>query len=144
MKDPIMEKLTPNQRALAAAILAEVIARPSFQVAMLWVERSGLQRAARGYPTSVGMICLCVEHTWGAVVGRQVMALALENSGFTVAGRSFGPGMAYELATNVRRRSINSTPWRTEQPRPERWLWAADAAPVPGVETLYKNLKARP
>ena len=137
-----MKKLTAHQLAIAAPILAEVVARPSFRVAMLWVERSGLQRAARGYPTSVGMICLCLEHTWGAVVGRQVMALALEQCGFTVAARSFGPGMAYELAANVRRGSINGTPWRTEQPRPERWLWAADAAPVPGIETLYKNLKA--
>lgn len=136
-----MKKPTPQHLESVADTLALVVSRPSFAVAMRWIhEGSGAERSPAGFPTSVGMLCFLLEATWGAQVSTQTMALALENSGFRIAARSFGPDMAYELATNVNRSSINRTPWQTEKPNPACWAWALDEPGDPRRGALYANL----
>jgi hypothetical protein len=137
-----MKKPTPQYLALVEPTIAEIVSRPSFRVAMRWIETSATARTKSTYPTSVGLICFVLEATWGAIVDRQTMALALEQCGFKIAARDFVGGN-YELAVNIKRGSINQTPWRTEQPRPAAWAWAKDDAPAPGVNNLYKNLLVR-
>lgn len=136
-------KIPDSHLHQAAPILQLVVQTPAFRAAQLWIETSRPEKARNGYPTSVGMICFAMEYTWGAVVDKRTMALALETAGFRIAARCFIPSGGWgnrELAVNVRLGSINQTPWKTEEPKPERWAWVNAAAPVPGIETLYRNV----
>lgn len=119
------------ERAHAMLIAQEMVAMPAFHVASIWIETTSPKPARSGYPTSVGQLCFNLAQTWGAVVTPETMALALETAGFKTRVRSMGEGLAPELAVNVARGSIASTPWRTERPNPGRWAWARDDAPLP-------------
>ena len=132
--------LTPEQRLDAVPILEELVSRPSFHVAMLWIKQCGARPARNGYPVSVGSFCFFLELTWGAIVDAQTMAVALETAGYRVGGRTFPGCGRRELAVNIKAGSINQTPWRTESPLPERWAGARDAVPIAGAAGLYANL----
>lgn len=136
---PRTKKRSFEEMMIAGPILTAMVARPSFYVALAWIQAREYRQSKKDYPTSVGAIRFELEHTWGAVVSREVVAVALETSGYKVAPRSFGYDMARELAVNIRRSSVNHSPWRNESPRPERWFWAKDTEPLPGVELLYRD-----